>query len=137
MDIWHISSAKLQVLCTAMQGFDVAFVLNCSDFTVFVQACFGHTEGAAGLTGLLTAMSQLADCQLPGIMCLRNINPYVSAALSEWDQSSSSSLFAPRQAAAAVSCSETTLAGMLPDQFSFLQESIHNTLLYISLPILK
>ena len=43
------------------------------------QACYGHTEGAAGVTGLLMAAGALQSRTLPGIMCLRRINPYVQA----------------------------------------------------------
>jgi 3-oxoacyl-(acyl-carrier-protein) synthase/acyl carrier protein len=48
------------------------------------KSCFGHTEGAAGLTGLLAAMGSLRQATLPGIMHLREINPYVTSALGDW-----------------------------------------------------
>lgn len=77
-----------------------------------VQACYGHTEGAAGLTGLLTAMQQVSDYQVPGIMCLKNINPYVTAALADWSKSSGSCPLASRQSLPASCCSHSALAGI-------------------------
>lgn len=48
------------------------------------KSCFGHTEGAAGLTGLLAAVGPLQHAALPAIMHLRDINPYVTSALADW-----------------------------------------------------
>ena len=48
------------------------------------KSCFGHTEGAAGLTGLLAAVGPLRHGALPGIMHLREMNPYVTSALADW-----------------------------------------------------
>jgi hypothetical protein len=45
-----------------------------------VKSVYGHTEGAAGLTGALLAYSQLADLCQPPVMHLRTLNPYVEAA---------------------------------------------------------
>lgn len=67
------------------------------DGTARMQACYGHTEGAAGLTGALYALGALAQAQAPGIMCLRDVNPYVSSALHDWGASMPP--FAPRQTA--------------------------------------
>ena len=49
-----------------------------------MQACYGHTEGAAGLTGVFLATEALRHAGAPGIMCLRELNPYVAAALADW-----------------------------------------------------
>lgn len=77
-----------------------------------LQACYGHTEGAAGLTGVLMATGVASRQQCPGIMCLRNINSYVSAALGDWAQKGSSAgSFAPRQLASGAACPRGTLAG--------------------------
>ena len=48
------------------------------------KSCYGHTEGTAGLTGVLLATSALGQAALPPIANLRNLNPYVSAALADW-----------------------------------------------------
>lgn len=49
-----------------------------------VKSCFGHTEGAAGLTGALLAVQALHHKDTPAIMHLRNMNPYVDSALGDW-----------------------------------------------------
>jgi len=64
-----------------------------------VKACFGHTEGAAGLTGLLAALQPLARRARPAIMHLRGLNPYVAAALGEWGARHARTAALPRQAA--------------------------------------
>ncbi len=87
--------------------------------TLLLQACFGHTEGAAGVTGMLMAMGCVADGQVPGIMCLRSINPYVSAAVSDWAATAGVAPLATRQTAAGVSCSDGRLAGGIALNISF------------------
>ena len=62
------------------------------------KACYGHTEGAAGLTGLLLAASMAGQAAAPAIMHFRHVNPYVQAALSDW-ASAGRALHLPRQAA--------------------------------------
>ena len=49
-----------------------------------MQACYGHTEGAAGVTGALLAAGALARRMAPGIVNLRDVNPYVGAAAADW-----------------------------------------------------
>ncbi len=49
-----------------------------------VKACFGHTEGAAGLTGALLAAQSLNRVCAPAVMHLRTPNAYVEAALGDW-----------------------------------------------------
>ena len=49
-----------------------------------VKACFGHTEGAAGLTGALLALQALHAAAAPAVMHLRAPNAYVEAALGDW-----------------------------------------------------
>ena len=48
------------------------------------KACFGHTEGAAGLTGALLALQPHAHALCSPMMHLRALNPYVTAALGGW-----------------------------------------------------
>ena len=48
------------------------------------KSCFGHTEGSAGLTGVLLAATGLRHQRLCPIVNLRELNPYVSAALADW-----------------------------------------------------
>ena len=64
--------------------------------TRLVQACYGHTEGAAGLTGAFLAVGALANSRAPGIMSLREMNPYVAAALADWRRRSGRSPLLPR-----------------------------------------
>ena len=64
------------------------------------KACYGHTEGAAGLTGLLLAACMAGQQAAPAIMHLRNTNPYVEAALADWSGRGSKPLHVPRQHAA-------------------------------------
>ncbi len=62
------------------------------------KSCFGHTEGAAGLTGLLLAVGCLQDCSRPPIMHLRGMNPHVGAALVDWHRQMGLEAVIPRQA---------------------------------------
>lgn len=78
---------------------------------LYIQACYGHTEGAAGLTGMLTAISQVKEAQVPGIMCLRNLNSYVTAALSDWAKVSGNGPMASRETVPAVHSSPYVLSG--------------------------
>ena len=61
-----------------------------------VKACYGHTEGAAGITGVLLAAQALHIRASPPIMHLRTVNPFVEAAFSDWSRSGSSGSSAPR-----------------------------------------
>ncbi len=49
-----------------------------------MKACFGHTEGAAGIHGALLAVTAAQAAAAPPVMHARSLNPYVSAALSDW-----------------------------------------------------
>lgn len=64
-----------------------------------VKSCFGHTEGAAGLTGVILAAHAMRLMESPGIMHLRTVNPYVASAISEW-QRRQVAVSAPRQRSA-------------------------------------
>ena len=66
------------------------------------KCCCGHTEGAAGITGLLLAMGALRHAAAPAVMHLRNTNQYVAAALSDWSRLNGTPASLPRQAAPAV-----------------------------------
>ena len=68
-----------------------------------VKSCFGHTEGAAGLTGLLLATAAAGHQATPAVMHLRNTNPYVQAALGQWQASARRRVQLPRQLAACTS----------------------------------
>ena len=48
------------------------------------KSCYGHTEGTAGLTGTLLAAVALQQQLLTPIVNLRELNPYVAAALADW-----------------------------------------------------
>ena len=75
------------------------------------QACYGHTEGAAGLTGMLMAMGAAGSLGAPGILCLRAVNPYVSAAIADWSRTSGTPPYAPRQTAPASSVNGALAGG--------------------------
>lgn len=47
------------------------------------KACFGHTEGTAGVQGALLAALALQQHSMPPVMHLRGINAYVASALDE------------------------------------------------------
>ena len=48
------------------------------------KSCFGHTEGSAGLTGLLLAAAAASQRSVPPVMHLRAWNAHVAAALDSW-----------------------------------------------------
>ena len=48
------------------------------------KACFGHTEGTAGIHGAAIAMLASQLHAAPPIMHSRSLNPYVSSAFDEW-----------------------------------------------------
>ena len=75
-----------------------------------IQACYGHTEGAAGTTGLLLAIQSMSQRCAAGIMCLRDMNPYVSAAVADWAKRAGDAPMLPRQLGA---LSEALLAGVM------------------------
>lgn len=52
-----------------------------------IKACYGHTEGTAGIHGALLAVLALRRRGVPAIMHLRNLNPYVEASLEDWQTS--------------------------------------------------
>ena len=51
------------------------------------KSCYGHTEGTAGVTGLLLAVAGLHSQAAPQVMHLRNLNPYVGTSLADWARS--------------------------------------------------
>ena len=63
------------------------------------QACYGHTEGAAGLAGAMTAAALCCDASAPPVTTLRHLNPYMAAAASDWQARQGLQAELPRQAA--------------------------------------
>ena len=61
-----------------------------------VKACFGHTEGAAGIHGAMLAILAVRQQAAPAIMHLRTLNEYVSNAIAEWTSSCNLSATAPK-----------------------------------------
>ena len=51
------------------------------------KAAFGHTEGTAGIAGLLLAAAALDSRAAAQVLHLRALNPYVEASLSDWGRS--------------------------------------------------
>lgn len=78
-----------------------------------MQACYGHTEGAAGVTGLLMALGAAQALEAPGIMGLRSLNPYVGAALEDWANRGQGPLASRQGRPAAALWKENALAGVL------------------------
>ena len=62
-----------------------------------VKSCYGHTEGAAGLTGLLLAAAAANGSSAAPVMHLRSMNPYVEAALGDWRKATGLAAAIPRQ----------------------------------------
>lgn len=60
------------------------------------KSCFGHTEGAAGLTGVLFGLQELSQNLRPSVMNLRNTNPYIQAAFTDWEKSHRITASVPR-----------------------------------------
>ena len=67
------------------------------EVSFIVQACYGHTEGTAGITGALLALTSLQQQTCTPILNLRNLNPYVAAAFGDWTSQGGISAVAPRQ----------------------------------------
>ena len=63
------------------------------------KSCFGHTEGAAGLTGLLLATAAASQRSVPPVMHLRASNAHVAAALDSWRSQSRLAASVPLQQA--------------------------------------
>ena len=72
---------------------------RCSISDIYLQACYGHTEGTAGITGLLLAASAMREAASAAVVNLRDVNPYVAAAISDMK---SMVAHAPRQLAPGV-----------------------------------
>lgn len=93
------------------------------------KSCFGHTEGTAGITGLLLSISIMQKHTSPPVTNLRSLNPYVEAALGSLaDKRSRSGMRAMRQAAPAhldFSVEEKTVSKMLAGCSSFGMSGIN------------
>jgi hypothetical protein len=75
------------------------------------KACYGHTEGAAGLAGVLLAAGALRHAVVPPVVNLRALNPYVAAGLHDWSAKHGVVAAVPRQAAPAALGAALPLAG--------------------------
>lgn len=64
-----------------------------------MQACYGHTEGTAGITGLLLVASAMQQAASVPVVNLQDLNPYVGAAIGDMK---SMAAHAPRQLAPGV-----------------------------------
>ena len=63
------------------------------------QACYGHTEGAAGLAGAMTAAALCCSALAPPLTTLRQLNPYTATAASDWQARQGMQAEIPRQIA--------------------------------------
>ena len=66
-------------------------------FLFGMQSCYGHTEGAAGVTGALLALCAVSNSACPPIINLRDVNPYVGAAMADWAARGGQNVLLPRQ----------------------------------------
>ena len=67
-----------------------------------VKSVYGHTEGVAGLTGVLMAAATLLHAAATPVVNLGTLNPYVTSALEGWKTVASSiAAVVPRQYAPA------------------------------------
>ena len=62
-----------------------------------VKSIYGHTEGTAGLTGLLLAACAASEQRAAPVMHLRSVNPYVAATLGDWRKGGQLPAALPRQ----------------------------------------
>jgi hypothetical protein len=66
-----------------------------------IKSCYGHTEGAAGITGLfMVAQITSRHCVSPS-MHLNSVNAYIEAALTDWQMNGQLAASMPRQRRAA------------------------------------
>ena len=63
------------------------------------KSCYGHTEGAAGLTGMLLALGAQQQQMAAPIVGLREVNPYVASAVEDWRSRHGMAAALPRQPA--------------------------------------
>ena len=75
------------------------------------KSCYGHTEGTAGLTGLLLAACAQHSQQLAPIVNLRDLNPYVSSAVDDWHARHGLAAALPRQPAPMPAAPGAALSG--------------------------
>ena len=61
-----------------------------------VKACYGHTEGAAGIHGAMLAVLAVQGRGVPSVMHSRQLNPYVDAAVGDWQAASNVTGIIPR-----------------------------------------
>jgi len=89
--------------------------LNCSVITVSPWLCLtlASVQVAIAGAGMLLAIAAAQQAAAPAIMCLRGMNPYVDAALTDWSRRGGGSQpLVPRGAAPAAALSEAgSLAG--------------------------
>lgn len=95
--------ALAQALVRGSSGPSMALISN--------KSCFGHTEGAAGITGLLATLGPLCHAAIPAIMHLHNSNPYVTTALSDWKRQGGVGPAVLRQPGPAVASATKAFAG--------------------------
>jgi acyl transferase domain-containing protein len=75
-----------------------------------VKSCYGHTEGAAGVTGVFLAIQPLQTRCHPAVLNMRSMNRYVEAALRDW-RKRTMTVGVARQRSAASSLCPTSAAG--------------------------
>lgn len=61
-----------------------------------MKACFGHTEGAAGIHGAMLPILAVQHQAAPAVMHLRGLNAYVSNAVADWRTTCNLSASAPK-----------------------------------------
>ena len=61
-----------------------------------MKACFGHSEGAAGIHGALLAILAVQDVAAPPVMHSRSLNAYVMNAIADWKTSCNLTAIVPK-----------------------------------------
>ena len=90
-----------------------------------VKATYGHTEGAAGVKGLLAALASLRDRLTPPVTGLRGLNPYVGAAVGEWSGGSGGGAALPRAPGAAPGLGSATPVAVGTSSFGMSGVNAH------------
>ena len=79
-----------------------------------VKACFGHSEGAAGVHGALLAILAIQERGAPPVMHVRALSAYVAHALADWRAACALTALVPRVCSLSPACSQGHAPLMAP-----------------------
>ena len=92
------SLAASSLYPTKPRQYSVSDIIFCSLIIIHSHHDSHHMLHVSA--GALLAMAALQQESAPGVMCLRSVNPYVAAALSDWQGRAGHSPLVPRATAA-------------------------------------